>query len=143
MFPVYISKDEWYRLPMTTSTHERVRLGAEALDRKFPDWVGKIDLSRLDLAALDDCILAQLYGEFSNGKKKFSRRGRFFDSYLINRGFLVRPNTRRGPLLNWLDHTPRVRREYRDLTQAWRDLIVRRRIQMERGSRQFTKIDAR
>lgn len=46
---------------------ERVRKGAKLLDKEYPGWEKRIDLSILDLESTCDCILGQLYGGYGAG----------------------------------------------------------------------------
>lgn len=52
---------------VTDTVAERVALGVALLDEKCPDWVNRIDLSRLDIASCNRCILGQLFGDFGRG----------------------------------------------------------------------------
>ena len=44
-----------------------VAAGAALLDQEFEGWETQIDLDLLDLANGDNCILAQLYGDYEGG----------------------------------------------------------------------------
>ncbi|MEV4575901.1 hypothetical protein AB0K16_21915 [Nonomuraea jabiensis] len=46
---------------------ERVAAGAALLDKKTPGWYQDIDLGILDLYSTDDCILGQVFGDYSGG----------------------------------------------------------------------------
>lgn len=41
--------------------------GAELLDEVRPGWAIEIDLTTLDMASADYCVLGQLYGEYDDG----------------------------------------------------------------------------
>jgi hypothetical protein len=43
---------------------DRARLGALALDQDQPHWRSQINTNTLDVGSIDDCPLAQVYGEF-------------------------------------------------------------------------------
>lgn len=47
-----------------------VQEGAELLDRMHPDWAKRINLDTLKIESCNDCILGQLYGGYSKGKKE-------------------------------------------------------------------------
>jgi hypothetical protein len=49
---------------MSASVEERVAAGVAWLDEHAPDWVGRIDLERLDLTSPCRCILGQTVGDF-------------------------------------------------------------------------------
>jgi len=38
------------------------------LDKNRPQWQQKIDLSLLDMSSAQNCILGQLYGDYSDGQ---------------------------------------------------------------------------
>lgn len=41
---------------------ERIAKGAVFLDERQPGWRRRVDLDKLDLFSLDDCVLGQVYG---------------------------------------------------------------------------------
>lgn len=45
----------------------RAKAGATLLDIVRPGWADEIDLSQLDLASCEGCVLGQLYGRYENG----------------------------------------------------------------------------
>jgi hypothetical protein len=45
----------------------KVQKGAKFLDKKYPNWYKKIKLDRLDMEWAENCVLGQLYGEYSVG----------------------------------------------------------------------------
>jgi hypothetical protein len=46
---------------------ERVRRGAELLDRHRPGWGWEVDIEHLDMGDHDFCVLGQLYGDYHSG----------------------------------------------------------------------------
>lgn len=42
--------------------------GAALLDERVFGWVKKIDLRKLDMCSLTDCLLGQLFGRYGDGK---------------------------------------------------------------------------
>ena len=46
---------------------ERATRGAELLDEKRPGWAAAIDRKRLDMGSVCNCVLGQLYKDFSDG----------------------------------------------------------------------------
>lgn len=49
------------------TVEERVASGAYMLDVHAPGWRDKIDLDRLNVRSCDDCILGQVFGEYTTG----------------------------------------------------------------------------
>lgn len=47
---------------------ERAKKGAEFLDEELPGWWNHINLSTLELDSFKNCILAQLYGSYFDGR---------------------------------------------------------------------------
>lgn len=43
------------------------KLASEALDREYPGWEKRIDLERLDMFSIKDCLLGQLNPESARG----------------------------------------------------------------------------
>jgi hypothetical protein len=103
-------------MTMETMT-ERVVRGAALLDERMPGWEAKIDLDRLDLDSVWECVLGQLYGQDPN-----------WNGY--DRGKLVLGGM---DIATAADHgfsqgeTGTTYGEYRELTNAWCDLILSRR----------------
>ena len=50
-----------------TDAADRVKKGADLLDRARPGWQDGIELDRLNIASSFRCILGQVYGEYSVG----------------------------------------------------------------------------
>lgn len=49
---------------------ERVKAGMKLLQRKYgEDWIDKIDLRSLRLENCSHCVLGQVYGDYSDGKR--------------------------------------------------------------------------
>jgi hypothetical protein len=46
---------------------QRVRRGAELLDRHRPGWEWQVDIEHLNLSDTDFCLLGQLYGDYHSG----------------------------------------------------------------------------
>lgn len=60
---------------------ERVFKGVQLLDRKMPGWRKRIDLERLDMSSLSNCVLAQLCdGDAGSKKADELREGRRMSS---------------------------------------------------------------
>ena len=106
---------------------ERVERGAALLDEKQPGWLDIIDLDLLDISSRCGCVIGQLAG-----LTKASDRGLAYDAAArrlgvgystdIPPGFEA-PSTREFGR----DRLPAIAAEYAGLTEAWRDLITRRR----------------
>ena|SRR5258708_188737 len=72
---------------------ERVARGAIFLDKSKPDWYKIINASKIDLNSNLDCILGQLYGDYSYGLRKLHIKGpghtygflifRFWNKYIV------------------------------------------------------------
>jgi hypothetical protein len=107
---------------------ERVAAGMALLDREVPGWVDRIDLDRLDMAAAGyslspgkecGCILAQIdateqpagIGDYFDGRDRLALGVDYWE------------------LSDWsIDHGFNASGEsYRDLTEAWRRVILARR----------------
>ena len=53
----------------------QVQKGARLLDERMPGWEGKINLLTLNIKDCHQCILGQLYGEYSEGLKRIFDEG--------------------------------------------------------------------
>lgn len=51
----------------TAIAAERVEKGAALLDQRVPGWDQQIELYRLSIASIYNCILGQLYGDYGYG----------------------------------------------------------------------------
>jgi hypothetical protein len=49
---------------------DRVSLGAALLDAKVPGWWDKVNLKILKIDDLCDCVVAQLFGSYAEGKRQ-------------------------------------------------------------------------
>ena len=111
---------------MTVSTQERVTAGAFALDAAKPGWENQIDLDRLDVSSPVNCVLGQLYGEYTNAPKSL----RMGETEL---GFYANSVTKVDgmSLADYFDCmtslSKEVHAEYEALTSAWKDLVTSRR----------------
>lgn len=88
-----------------TTLQTRVRKGARLLDKESPGWIDKINLKKLNVDSMDNCILAQIYGGFVTGidtlKLKYNAPSDYgFDGHEADR---------------------------QSLTSIWNDLILSRR----------------
>ena len=63
---------------------ESVQRGIVLLDRKQPDWFTRIDTQRLDINECYDCILGQLFGSYTEGRKQLD----LLDRYDASTGFI-------------------------------------------------------
>lgn len=54
---------------MLSAAHiaDRVSRGAELLDREQPEWAGRISLDDLHMRDCDECVLGQIFGDFTEG----------------------------------------------------------------------------
>jgi hypothetical protein len=84
--------------------------GAMLLDTNVPDWIDRIDLSRLNVGRCQDCLLGQLFGSYQFG---LSGLGLYQGKEMSSYGFNTNSDNEFG---------------YEELTEAWRDLIARRRL---------------
>ncbi len=103
-----------------TSIEHRVARGAAFMDRERPDWENNVDLSTLNLADNEQCILGQRYGEYGIGTIVLGLSMRRQYRY----GFIA---TRAGGCA-----------EYPDLTEAWAHEIIIR-LQKNSLAKTFTK----
>lgn len=96
----------------------RTKAGAKLLDHHFggPHWVDQIDLESLSLVSHEDCVLGQLFGEYSTGKD------------VLDIHFWV-GTTPAAKLFGFLDTS----------TRSWRRLIRRRRRQLARRNDTFAE----
>lgn len=105
-----------------TETQERVRRGAQMLDRKNPDWFNEIDLDVLDLNDCHACILGQLYGTYSEGRYRI---GLDWDLQATgSHGFTVWPRDHIEDLDDFYSEEERL---WDQLYNAWKEEITKRR----------------
>ena len=86
----------------------RIKRGAEYLDKNFPGWFNKVDIDRLNLGNCSDCVIGQLTGSYYGWSHKFRDNP-------VSFGFIFAPSD----FFNNLSYT--------DLTDAWREYILDRR----------------
>ena len=91
------------------SVNERVERGAALLDERRPGWWKGIDLGRLDIKSDCNCIAGQLGGSYMPGVESL---GLYVMEVEAAHGFEFEESTA----------------EYPALTEAWRELIQRRRL---------------
>jgi hypothetical protein len=105
---------------MSGSVEERVAAGVAWLDEHVPDWLGRIDLNRLELAACTQCVLGQLFGDYNDAPSDASNRGELlgFDRALAAADW---------DSLSGHELSGAVSSEYRSLNAEWRRVIESRR----------------
>lgn len=81
-------------------TTEAAERGAALLDVEFPGWETRIDLDRLDMYSVYDCILGQLYDEFASGLDDLFGDECDFDA-AVEYGFDTDTFNMRGLLYAW------------------------------------------
>lgn len=60
---------------MSLTVGERVESGAKLLDDYASDWYRFVDLGRLDIQSIQNCILGQIFGSFRNGTRDLGFEG--------------------------------------------------------------------
>ncbi len=85
-----------------SATSERVGAGAALLDGRLPGWRDLVDVDRLDLAVCDECVLGQIFGDYSRG----------VDALGLTQADAIQLGFDRAPRGSW-----------NTLTSAWRFLI--------------------
>jgi hypothetical protein len=95
---------------------DRVRRGAELLDRWQPGWERKISIDRLAMYDCDRCIVAQIYGDFYSGMGQMELLG--MSKAAEKHGFSL------------AGRQPSERHLWNALAAAWRDEI-RARLERE------------
>jgi len=97
--------------------NKRIKRGIVILDKHFPDWHYRVNLQELDMLYANCCILAQLCGEYDDGIERLGLSE--WASY--KHGFL--PLVQVGvDLGSWFPRT------LRKLTNAWKELIIQKRV---------------
>lgn len=92
---------------------ERVRLGAEHLDRSYGAyWPRQINVDKLDLFHDCQCILGQLHGDFGSGLE-FEE---LTEDEAIDFGLLLSD-----------EDIPNIKEGYELLTELWKSEILKRR----------------
>jgi hypothetical protein len=103
---------------------ERVERGAALLDERRPGWLDLIDLDRLDLTSGCDCVAGQAGGGEPGGyTETLAILGLSAGDDEIEHGFDAEADVD----LPVGEFSAAISREYAALTEAWRDLITRRR----------------
>lgn len=83
------------------TVRERVKLGIKLLDEKAPGWRESIDLEKLSMETVSDCVLGQLYGHVYDGCYKLGlvpeqpRMAILLPPYwdvVCDHGFGIKPN---------------------------------------------------
>lgn len=98
----------------------RARRGAEHLDVHYgPDWIDRVNLHTLDLDSSVRCVLAQVTGRSFFSSWENVHNGNL---WLIRRGFV----TPYVPISS--DSALRMKGSERRLGEAWRKLIIARRM---------------
>lgn len=80
-----------------------VARGVELLDSRFANWRKVIDLDKLDMLSLDNCVLGQLFGSYSNGVSALWFAG-YHSDWANEHGFDTCA-------------------EYGELTRVWKDAV--------------------
>lgn len=134
---------------MNSNRREKARIavakGATLLDRKMPNWHQKIDLSRLDLANGEACVLGQLFtGQQSIRRWRTVCLGQHLRMTEVIRKFgwsrwyatgtVCMANYDAGKVILGLSHEATILNgfnannlySYRDLDNAWAELIAGR-----------------
>jgi hypothetical protein len=97
---------------MHNQAEQDMKLGATLLDAKAPDWLEKIDLDKLNVATHSFCVLAQVFGSYTEGLRKLG----LTDEEAKNHGFQTRH-----------ERTPQEHALYREqVNAAWRWEVIRR-----------------
>lgn len=87
--------------------------GAELLDEKCPGWASEISLDTLDIDSSQNCVLGQLYGDFSRGAIALFSAAAYSGSQ--QSGFMCIPDPSRSAPCNAAE-----------LNAEWRELIRER-----------------
>lgn len=51
--------------------YDSIPEAAAWLDKKVPDWAGKIDIDNLDMVSIDCCVLGQVFGGYVLAQNKY------------------------------------------------------------------------
>jgi hypothetical protein len=98
--------------------------GAALLDRECPGWENEIDLTRLDLSSVYDCVLGQIYG-VEPARRRYARPGYSYGREELGIGCIQAS----------IDHGFSLGCEpswsYRSLTDEWKHLIATRRVKAD------------
>lgn len=91
--------------------------GAALLDEKMPGWHKRINTEALDIGVCAQCTLGQLCGDYNLGVLMLGYNS-ILDPELNKHGFTLEPGL--------YDIEGRIQ-QWKDLTEAWVELINRRR----------------
>lgn len=98
---------------------QRVAAGAAWLDANVEGWLDSIDLDTLAMEMCEQCVLGQLFGDY-------------FNADLMDDDFnLEYPATLGFDLLDCQLARSHDRRQWAELTNAWRELITARRAELD------------
>ncbi len=104
---------------MEESVDVRAGRGADLLDDWIPGWYNRVNLDALDISDCDNCVLGQLYGNFSLALIKTGLAETILFGFATPFGGLDD--------LTDVDEMGRVMTEaFMPLTQAWREQIIAR-----------------
>ena len=103
--------------------YERAAAGAKLLDAKLPDWWQPhfVDLEKLDLLSARACVLGQVYGVLRN----------VGDGYAVGYYVLLNSSAQMAQELGFLPMATDFFLDGAYLENAWRDLILSRRVKAE------------
>ena len=89
---------------------QNIQKGIKFLDKKYPNWLDKIDVSELDLNKCNQCIMGQLVGHYLTAVREYGniKMERF--------GFTV----------DITNHQPQ---DLNQLTKEWREAIKNKKAQ--------------
>lgn len=107
---------------VSPETTERVQAGIAYLDEAIPQWRRLVNVAKLDLDNVQDCIMGQVFAEYANNQryKYYNWRGDYttfysgYDYWLygVNHGNILRARE----LGFYGDHNG-------ELTRAWKDAL--------------------
>lgn len=104
-------------VPIDPVIAARVDAGARLMDSQVPGWHNQVDTGSLDLASNYSCVLGQTYGSYAVGVHKVF-------------GFFALGKREKSSAYGFdvVEHMSdiQVRREFNELTRAWRVEIKQR-----------------
>ena len=124
---------------MAGSFKNRAKRGFNFMNDVVPDWKSSVDVQMLDMQSETACVLGQIYGTFDDGYKMICElyrqkygstenvesRDTEFWKWLTNHGFAIyREPTGDEDYSYVFPRSPALRKRYRALTEAWRELLV-------------------
>lgn len=104
--------------PFIQELRERARNGATLLDERRPGWRERINLRTLDIGCGENCVVAQEYGDWPDGKRELY--GTIDDRRAIAHGFVVGPGDLSATSIA-LGRAVRLEDAYELLNAAWRE----------------------